>query len=81
MQFRERVRRAEKEDSGTSSDDQLQSKLREQMQQFTQKKIVLHELTMDILERDNEQIALGIQSLQKKRQEVALVEKTHKELR
>ena len=81
MQFRERVSRAEKEDSGTSSDDQLQSKLSEQMQQFTQKKTVLHELTMDILERDNEQIALGIQSLQKKREEVALVEKTHQELR
>ena len=79
-QFRERVRRAEKEGSDASSDEQLQSKLNEQMQQFTQKKTVLHELTIDILGMDNEQIAMGIQALQKKREEVALVEKTRKEL-
>ena len=81
MQFRERVSRAEQDDSDTSSDDQLQSKLNEQMQQFTQTKTVLHELTMDILERDNEQIALGIEALQTKREEVARAEKMHKELR
>lgn len=81
MQFRERVRRAEKEDSGASSDEQLQSKLNEQMHQFTQKKTVLHELTLDVLQIDNEQIAMGIQALQNKRAEVAIVDKTRKELR
>ena len=81
MHFRERVSRAEKEDSGASSDDQLHSKLNEQMHQFTQKKTVLHELTLEILEIDNEQIAMSIHSLQNKKAEVALVEKTRKELR
>ncbi len=53
MQFREGVSRAEKKDSGASSDDQ-HSKLNEQMHQFTQKKTVLHELTLHVLGIDNE---------------------------
>ena len=82
MQFRKRMSRAEKkEDSDASSDAQIHSKLNEHMHQFTLKKTVLHELTIDVLEIDNEQIAMGIQTLQKKREEVALVEKTRKELR
>ena len=81
MQFRERMTRAEKEDLDDSSAVQLQSKLNDQMEHFTNKKAILHELTIDILEIDIEQISLGIESLQKKREEVALVEKTHQELR
>ena len=80
MQFRERVSRSEKEDVGISSDDLLHSKLNEQMHQFTQKKTVLHELTLDVLAIDNEQIDMGIQALQKKRKEVALVQKTRRDL-
>ncbi len=79
MQFRARVSRIDG-DSDASSDDQLHSKLNEHMHQFTQKKTVLHELTIDVLGIDHGQIALSIQALQKKREEVALVEKTRKDL-
>ena len=81
MQFREKVVRAEKEDSGASSDDQLHNKLNEQMHQFIQNKTVLHELTLDVLGIDDEQIALGIQALQNKREEVTLIKKTRRELK
>ena len=82
MKLRERVSRGgRKEDSGISSDDQLQNKINERVHQFTQKKNTLQELTIDVLEIDNEQIASGIQALQKKRAEIALVEKTRNELR
>ena len=81
MQFRERVGRAEKkEDSGKTPDDQLHNKLNELEHQFTQKKSVLHDLTIDVLGIDNEDIATGIQALHKKRAEIALVEKTRKDL-
>ena len=80
MQFRERVSRTVKKEDSSASSDQLHNKLNELMHQFTQKKSVLHELTIHVLGIDNEQIALGIQALQKKRAEVALVEKTRKDL-
>ena len=81
MLFRERVSRADKkEDSGISSDDQLHNKVNELVHQFAQKKSLLHELTIDVLGIDNEQIDMGIQTLQKKRAEVALLEKTRKDL-
>ena len=82
MKLRERVSRGgRKEASGISSDDQLLNKINERVHQFTQKKNTLQELTIDVLEIDNEQIVIGIQALQKKRAEVALVEKTRKDLR
>lgn len=81
MQFRERVRKAKrKEGADISKDDPLQNKLNELVFQFTQKKGVLHELTIDVLGIDNEQITTGIQALNKKRAEVALLEKTRKDL-
>ena len=80
MQLRKRVSRAEKnEDSDISLDDHLYNKLNELTHQFTQKKRVLHELTIDVLGIENEQIAIGIQALQKKRAEIALVEKRRKD--
>ena len=82
MQLRKRVSRAEKnEDSDISLDDHLYNKLNELTHQFTKKKRILHELTIDVLGIDNEQIVIGIQALQRKRAEVAIVEKTRNELR
>ena len=77
----ERVRKAKrKEGTDISKDDPLQNKLNELVYQFTKKKGVLHELTIDVLGIDNEQITTGIQALNKKRAEVALLEKTRTDL-
>ena len=84
MQFREREARFTKEEPQDAQESQSKAHLTDKLQsleaQFEQKKTALHELTLDILSIDNDQISKGIAAIQQKRSEIALIEKTRKEI-